>query len=67
MKGLGRRQRSMIVNMMHFGEGQWPKHWRQRSDDREVLESLHRKGLVTSTGRFASLTNEGEKLAAALR
>lgn len=66
MNGLGRRQRRMIENMAHFGAGHWPWQWKMRNDDVTVLESLHRRGLVTSTGRFASLTNEGEKLAATL-
>ena len=66
MRGLGVRQRRMLTDMATFGRGHWPERWTMRSDDRSVLESLHRKGLVTSTGRFASLTRDGEVAASFL-
>lgn len=67
MNGLGVRQRRMLTDMAVFGRGHWPEQWRFRPDDRSVLESLHRRGLVTSTGRFASLTEAGEVAARNLR
>lgn len=59
MNGLGRRQRRMIADMATFGGGHWPDHWTLRADDRHVLDSLARKGLVTSSGFRAALTDTG--------
>jgi hypothetical protein len=57
----------MLTDMAVFGNGQWPKHWKLRADDLGVLQTLHRKGLVTSVGRYAALTRSGETVAAHLR
>lgn len=66
MNGLGIRQRRMIQQMATFGGGRWPPGWRQRSDDRTVLDTLVSRGLVTSAAIDTHLTDEGAKIAASL-
>ena len=66
MNGLGIRQRRMIQQMATFGGGRWPPGWRQRSDDRTVLDTLVSRGLVTSAAIDTRLTDEGAKIAADL-
>lgn len=63
MNGLGRRQRLMLLNMAEYGNGQWPQKWHLSNSDRSVMRSLYQRGLVTSTGMYATLTREGEKIA----
>jgi len=67
VRGLGRRQRAMLVAMAVHGGGGWPERWHLRSDDAAVLVCLARKGLVTGRGRDAALTGEGRDAASALR
>ena len=62
--GLGIRQRRMLADLVVYGQGHWPIEWRVRHVDRETLESLYRRGLVTATDNFASLTPDGRKQAA---
>lgn len=60
-RNLGRRQRRMLYEMAYYGDGQWPREWRMSYDDRTVLYSLFRRGLVTSYGIYAALTKTGRK------
>lgn len=65
MRGLGRRQRRMLVDISTHGG--WPPGWRLSFDDRTVLASLHRAELVTEPGRDVRLTSAGFLVAATLR
>lgn len=62
MNGMGRRQREMLAELAVAG-GHWPDGRRQSPDDRAVLASLARKGMVTLAGRRAALTPAGERFA----
>jgi len=50
----------MLSNLVVFGSGRWPSEWKLYPDDRSVLASLHRKGLVTEAHY---LTDEGAAVA----
>lgn len=63
---LGVRQRRMLANMLAFGDGKWPKRWTLRTDDKEILGALERKGMVAGDRYDAELTELGRKLAAAM-
>lgn len=65
---LGRRQRDMVRHLDFIGGGRWPSHWVMRADDRKVLESLVKRGLVERTGTLPGagtylLTKAGQGVA----
>lgn len=56
LAGLGKRQRRLLADMALEGAGRWPQRWELTRELRPVLESLHRRGLVTAPDRSAALT-----------
>ena len=49
------------------GQGHWPDGWKMRGDDRSVLDSLARKGMVVSCPeRRFRLTHDGHVAASYL-
>lgn len=60
MRGLGVRQRRMLTDMALHGQGRWPSGWRLRHDHREIMASLHGRGMVTGPEpETAELTDSG--------
>ena len=66
MNGLGVRQRRVLYLMLRFGGGRWPPSWSMSYPDRGVISALHRKGMVDSAGRDATLTELGTLTASRL-
>ena len=59
---LGRQQELMLHDMRRYYDNHLGANVRAfRASHRRVLESLHRRGLVTSTGKYSSLTDAGER------
>lgn len=44
---LGNVQRKLVADMIRYGNGMWPLHWKLPHDKKQVLESLRRRGIVT--------------------
>lgn len=57
---LGHRQRKMLAHMALHGGG-WPQDWVLLHDDRRLMGSLHRRGLVDAPDRTARLTEAGQR------
>lgn len=64
MKGLGARQRRILIGMRERGQGFWPADWMLRHPDRQVLSGLFARGLVTNDTKHARLTIEGQRVSA---
>lgn len=45
-KKLGRYQKKMLDDMRRYGDGMWKPNWHTNTQQRECLESLHKRGLV---------------------
>jgi hypothetical protein len=60
-KQIGVRQRQMLADMARYGNGHWPEQWTMRADDRRIMRALFQRGLVTSEGSFATLTDAGQE------
>lgn len=67
MKELGHRQRRLLLDMVYYGQGSWPKGWRLRDTTAATLASLYRRQLVTSDTAEARLTSTGHLVAAYLK
>ena len=67
MNTLGPRQRKLLLELAHYGQGGWPPRWKMRGTDKAVMATLAARQLVSSPGTEARLTSAGHLIVASLR
>ena len=66
MNGLGIKQRQMLLDLRHHGDGGWPPGWKLRFDHKSTLATLFARQLVSSPDDTTRLTSAGYLVAASL-